>query len=165
MRRPVNTSHPFQDGTAPSDEAPPAYSTSPGGTYETPAAGLNKKGLDSSPISQPDFSEKEKSETSPDNSTSVAGAIRSTVASVIPTSTEELKTQLAEAHAQIQRLKDQLSNQGSRLRKSEGGKASSDDNVLMMQQQHPRQSADLGVPLQVVAGLCLLSFLLAYFFF
>jgi hypothetical protein len=164
-RRGINTAKLFQDGNPPSDEAPPAYSTSPGGSYETPAAGLNKKSLDSSPIPQPDFSEKEKSETSAENATSVAGTIRSTVTSVIPTSTEELKAQLSEAHAQIQRLKEQLSSQGPRLHKPDGGKPGSDENVLMMQQQHPSQSADLGVPLQIVAGLCLLSFLLAYFFF
>lgn len=73
----------------------------------------------------------------------------------LPTSTEELRAQLADAKSQIQKLKDQGLKQGK-----PGGKSA----APMLQQQHP-QSAEIGVPLQIVAGLCLLSFLLGYFFF
>lgn len=72
----------------------------------------------------------------------------------LPTSTEELRAQLSDAKSQIQKLKDQGLKQGKA-----GGSA-----APMMQQQHP-QSTEMGVPLQIVAGLCLISFLLGYFFF
>lgn len=71
-----------------------------------------------------------------------------------------MKAQLADANAQIQRLKDRLADQGLRQRKT-GGEAKA--APATMTQQHTSDSA--GVPLQIVAGLCLLSFLIAYFFF
>lgn len=79
--------------------------------------------------------------------------------SALPSS-DELKAQLADANAQIQRLKDRLADQGLRQRKT-GGEAKA--APATMQQQHAPTEA--GVPLQIVAGLCLLSFLIAYFFF
>ncbi|KAJ5081563.1 PapD-like protein [Penicillium alfredii] len=143
------------------DDEPPAY-TSPGGNFETPAPGLSKKSAnDASPIPPPDFSEKPKSETSPKNEpapSSISNA-KSAVASALPSS-DELKGQLADANAQIQRLKDRLADQGLRQRKT-GGEATTPP--APMQQQHAQTEA--GVPIQIVAGLCLLSFLIAYFFF
>lgn len=79
--------------------------------------------------------------------------------SALPSS-DELKAQLADANAQIQRLKDRLADQGLRQRKT-GGEAKA--VPATMQQQHAPTEA--GVSLQIVAGLCLLSFLIAYFFF
>jgi hypothetical protein len=142
------------------DEEPPAY-TSPGGNFETPAP--KKSSVDeASPIPQPDFSEKIKSEPSPQGETgpSVLSSAKSAVANVLPSS-DELKAQLAEANAQIQRLKDRLADQGLRQRKTgaEAGKAA----PATMQQSHAQTQA--GVSIQAVAGLCLLSFLIAYFFF
>ncbi|OGE50421.1 hypothetical protein PENARI_c017G08698 [Penicillium arizonense] len=142
------------------NEEPPAY-TSPGGNFETPAP--KKSSVDeASPIPQPDFSEKIKSEPSPQRETvpSALSSARSAVANALPSS-DELKAQLAEANAQIQRLKDRLADQGLRQRKTgaEVGKAA----PAALQQSHGQTEA--GVSIQAVAGLCLLSFLIAYFFF
>lgn len=81
------------------------------------------------------------------------------MASALPSS-DELKSQLADANAQIQRLKDRLADQGLRQRKT-GGDAKAAPATI--QQTHAQ--AESGVPVQMVAGLCLLSFLIAYFFF
>jgi hypothetical protein len=133
------------------DEEPPAY-TSPTATYETPA--ISKKGSDeTSPIPAPDFkSKRDMSSPQHEASTSLKSA------AALPTSTEDLRAQLAEAQSQIQKMKDQ----GLRQRKP--GAEQAPAAAPMMQQQHA-QSANMGVPLQFVAGLCLISFLLGYFFF
>ena len=79
------------------------------------------------------------------------------VANVIPTSSEDFKAQLSAANAQINKLKTQLADPQLRQRKIQETTA----NVQAVVQQ----TNEGGVPLQIVAGLCLLSFLLAYFFF
>lgn len=144
------------------EEEPPAY-TSPGGNYETPAVGLAKKSPvdQTSPIPAPDFSEKSISpefSQPTESSTSFANA-KAAVTSAFPSS-DELKSQLADANAHIQRLKDRLADQGLRQRKT-GGEAPA--APATMQQSHAQTES--GVSVQVVAGLCLLSFLIAYFFF
>jgi hypothetical protein len=94
------------------------------------------------------------------------GAAVTGVASAIPTSTSDLQAQLAEAKAQIQKLKQQVEQHGLRQRKGEAviqdnkGKVAS--GTTGMGVPHPPTG---GVPVQIVAALCLLSFLLAYFFF
>jgi type VI protein secretion system component VasF len=82
------------------------------------------------------------------------------VANALPSS-EDLKSQLAEANAQIQRLKDRLADQGLRQRKTgaEAGSAA----PTTMQQSHAQTQG--GVSIQFVSMLCLLSFLIGYFFF
>ncbi|KAJ5176318.1 Vesicle-associated membrane protein-associated protein A [Penicillium canariense] len=144
------------------EEEPPAY-TSPGGNFETPAPGFAKKSSadQASPIPAPDFSEKPIKPESPPHSESNSSFsnAKATVASVLPSS-DELKSQLADANAQIQRLKDRIADQGLRQRKT-GGEAPAAPTT--MQQSHA--PAESGVSVQVVAGLCLLSFLIAYFFF
>lgn len=77
-------------------------------------------------------------------------------------SADDLKTQLADANAQILRLKDRLADQGLRQRKT-GTEANAAVSPATMQQQHAPSTA--GVPIQAVALLCLLSFLVAYLFF
>lgn len=154
------------------EEAPPAYSTSPGANFETPAVGAPKKTADATPIPPPDFTEKTKKErsiTPPStqnntNNTLAAAAsnLRSTVASTVPTSGDELKAQLAEANSQIQRLKDKLADQGLRQRKVPGETTTAP--TTMQQQQHA-STGETGVSVPIVAALCLLSFLIAYFFF
>ena len=73
---------------------------------------------------------------------------------------DQLRTQLAEAQTQIERLKERLSEQGLRQRKVGGDLATAPTPTVQSQ-----QAAEAGVPIQFVASLCLLSFLLAYFFF
>jgi hypothetical protein len=141
------------------DEEPPAY-TSPGGAnFQTPAP----KKIDSdepSPIPAPDFSEK-KSQSPQREPASAMSNARSAVANALPSS-DELKSQLSEANAQIQRLKDRLADQGLRQRKT-GGEVTGKAVPAAMQQSHGPTAG--GVSIQGVACLCLLSFLIAYFFF
>lgn len=71
---------------------------------------------------------------------------------------EELKTKLAQAEDQISTLKDSgLRQRNVKPAVGDGKRASGPVNQAVKQ-------AD-GVPVQIVAILCLLSFLLAYFFF
>lgn len=75
-------------------------------------------------------------------------------------------SQLAQAKSTIARLTSQNEEQGLRQRKSDAVNQDARERITtgttgMGVQQQP---AD-GVPVQIVAALCLLSFLLAYFFF
>ena len=84
----------------------------------------------------------------------------------VPTSAEDLKAQLAEAKATISSLTQQTEAQGLRQRKSDAVNQDSRERITtgttgMGVQQQPAE----GVPVQIVAALCLLSFLLAYMFF
>lgn len=78
-------------------------------------------------------------------------ATASTVSNAVPTSVNELKAQLAQAQ-----------EGGLRMRKAAGvgGESSTGTSDTGMQQLAPQ-----GVPVQIVAALCLISFLLAYLFF
>lgn len=93
--------------------------------------------------------------------TGAVGAAASSVASAVPTSQEELKAQLTEAQNKISMLTEQA-NEGLRQRKattSSTNSASSGTSGLAIQQSPG------GVPVPLVAALCLLSFLLAYLLF
>ena len=98
---------------------------------------------------------------------STISAAASSVANAIPTSGEDVRAQLAEAKAMISKLQQQAEEQGLRQRKSDAVVQDSRERIStgttgMGIQQAP---ATTGVPVQIVAALCLLSFLLAYFFF
>ncbi|OQE36210.1 hypothetical protein PENCOP_c012G07459 [Penicillium coprophilum] len=140
-------------------EEPPAYTSPAGANFQTPAP----KKIDSnepSPIPAPDFSEK-KSQSPQREAPTVMSNAKSAVVNALPSS-DELKSQLSEANAQIQRLKDRLADQGLRQRKT-GGEATGKAVPATMQQSHVPTAS--GVSIQSVACLCLLSFLIAYFFF
>ncbi|KAF2692260.1 VAMP-associated protein [Lentithecium fluviatile CBS 122367] len=93
---------------------------------------------------------------------STVGAAVASVASAVPTSSAELQAQLAEAKAQIVKLKQQVETSGGlRQRKSEPASGSKEQLQTAITQQAPTG----GVSVQITAGLCLLSFLLAYFLF
>lgn len=79
-----------------------------------------------------------------------------TVASTAQVTYDELKQKLAQAEAQLVSLKDS----GLRQRKVPG----SNEKTVEQVAQQVKQTVE-GVPVQIVALLCLLSFLLAYFFF
>ncbi|KAL4798847.1 PapD-like protein [Aspergillus venezuelensis] len=140
------------------EEEPPAY-TSPKGDFETPAAGLGKTPSAASPIPAPDFNDSVKREYStPQVTENKAAAAQSpTPASGRP---NDYEARLSDANAQIQRLKDKLADQGLRQRKI-GGESDKPATGLVQQ----AQSVEAGVPVKIVASLCLLSFLIAYFFF
>ena len=97
---------------------------------------------------------------------STVASAATSVANAVPTSGEDLKAQLAQAKATITRLTQQTEEQGLRQRKTDAVNQDSRERITtgttgMGIQQQP---AD-GVPVQIVAALCLLSFLLAYFLF
>ena len=72
--------------------------------------------------------------------------------------------QLAEAKAQLAAFGEQS---GLRMRKAVSGTATQlgvDDVPATVQATMQRGAAE-GVPVHIVAGLCLLSFLIAWFFF
>jgi hypothetical protein len=71
---------------------------------------------------------------------------------------DELKAKLAEAQATIASYAQEG---GVRMRKVAKGETSNETVNQIAQRVQTNQ----GVPLQVVAALCLLSFLLAYLFF
>ena len=84
----------------------------------------------------------------------------------VPTSGDDLRAQLAQAKATIARLTQQNEEQGLKQRKAEAVNQDSRERITsgttgMGVQQQPGD----GVPVQIVAALCLLSFLLAYFLF
>jgi hypothetical protein len=98
------------------------------------------------------------------------GGVKSTVSNAaaavtnaVPTSRSELESQLAEAKATIDSLREQVkSSSGLRQRtKTEPTEESKSQLLTAERVQAPAG----GVPVQIVAGLCLLSFLLAYFLF
>lgn len=100
------------------------------------------------------------------NPTSSTGSAKDTVTSAatavsnaVPTSYEDLKAQLVQAQATIASYGQEG---GLRMRKAVGATG---DSTATTTDIGVRQVASEGVPLQIVALLCLLSFLLAYIFF
>lgn len=89
-----------------------------------------------------------------------------TVKSVAAETYEELKDKLAKAEQTIASLKDEAAS-GLRQRKAAVSATLNEKGVTGQAQeiaQAARQGTE-GVPVQVAAILCLVSFLLAYFFF
>ncbi len=83
-------------------------------------------------------------------------------------SSDDLRDQLAKAEATIAMLKNEVAS-GLRQRKASAAAAGAADEkskggAQLAQATRPAQGTE-GVPVQVVAVLCLTSFLLAYFFF
>lgn len=119
--------------------------------------------LDSEPADNKDLGEIKASTFNPaTNSGTVKEAVTSAAAAVsdaVPTSVEELKAQLAQAQATIASY---TQDGGLRMRKAVGGTAERTADATTAAVQ---QVTSEGVPVQIVALLCLLSFLLAYLFF
>ena len=97
-----------------------------------------------------------------------AGGIQQTVAAAaasvshaIPKSQAELQAQLDAAKQQIARLTQQVDT-GLRQRKPESTRDTKDQLATAIQQQTAPAG---GVPVQITALLCLVSFLIAYFLF
>ena len=85
----------------------------------------------------------------------------SAVTNAIPTSQDELRAQLESANATIQKLRADAA-EGLRQRKPQEAAQKAVESVQQSLQNAP---APGGVPIQYVAALCLLCFLLAYLFF
>jgi hypothetical protein len=93
------------------------------------------------------------------SSSGFAGAAAA-VSNAIPTSQDDVRRQLDEAKATIARLQEQASS-GLRQRNvaGSGEKSTSQDTLAA------KATSTTGVSVQIVALLCLLCFLIAYFFF
>ena len=133
-------------------------------------SGVGAVGSVSKPESKPegakDLGQIRDSATNPAPSNqSAIGAAVSSVSNAVPTSSGDVKSQLAEAKATITRLRQQVEEQGLRQRKSDGAQGSKENTAAGTTGQGIQRVHASGVPVQIVAGLCLLSFLLAYFFF
>lgn len=134
------------------EEEPPAYS-SPTPQFGSPSAQTPANtSAASKPVSEPKIAT-----PTPAESSSTMGNAYAAVTNAVPTSSEELQAQLAAAKAQIAKLTSQLSDPQLRQRKVQ--EASEKMQTVV------QQSNESGVPVQIVAGLCLLSFLIAYLFF
>ncbi len=96
---------------------------------------------------------------------SLLGAAVSSIAAAVPSS-DDIHAQLESAKATIARMTSQTQEQGLRQRKSDAvtqdskGRISSGTAGMGVPQGSPT-----GVPVPIVAALCLLSFLLAYLLF
>jgi hypothetical protein len=142
-----------------SDHGPPAYTTrspSPEQTAFTP----DNRSSNSGPAIKVEEETNDIKSTgdAKASSTKPATSFATAVANAAPMSYEELKAKLAEAQATLATYADEG---GVRMRKVAMGETGNKtvDNVA-----HRVQGAQ-GVPLQIVAALCLISFLLAYLFF
>lgn len=142
------------------DTAPPAYtsqrSPSPEVASYTPdtrrsvGGGASSVRLEDEPSNARSLDDATASASNPTMPTTAPPAV--------PMSYDELKAKLAEAQATIASYAQEG---GMRMRKVAKGETS---NETVNQIAH-RVQTNQGVPLQVVAALCLLSFLLAYLFF
>jgi len=141
------------NGTHSTPDAPPAHSTSnrsPSPETFTPQT--------QSRDSRPSVASSLQKDPSTENIKSEDSTVVSTIAAASPLSYDEMKTKLAEAQATI----SSYASEGSlRMRKVAAAETS---NKTVNDVAHQIQGAQ-GVPLQIVAALCLLSFLLAYLFF
>lgn len=135
------------NGVSAREEHPPAYS-SPPPQFGSPAA-------QSSSVSPTTESAKSSLATAAEATGLTAAA--AAVSNAIPSSTAELKEQVSAAAAQVQKIPSQL--QDPQLRQRKVQEASEKVQTVV------QQSSESGVPLRIVAGLCLLSFLIAYLFF
>ncbi|KAL9064552.1 MAG: hypothetical protein Q9157_007785 [Trypethelium eluteriae] len=149
----------------------PSQYGSPENTTPQRQSGVPAVGSVSRPESKPedakDLGQIRGSATNPAQSTqSTIGAAVAGVSNAIPTSTDDVKQQLADAKATITKLRQQVEEQGLRQRKSDAVNQDSKERITTgTTGQGIQRVPASGVPVQIVAGLCLLSFLLAYFFF
>lgn len=107
---------------------------------------------------------KEESSSVKETVVSAASAAVGAVSGVVRPSIEQLKTQLAEVEAKIAAynrehgVTDGLRQRTNAITKGETSSPVVNDMAVRVQRSE-------GVPVQIVAALCLLSFLLAYLFF
>jgi len=118
--------------------------------------------MESEPANNKHLGDANASATNPATSTSSlkdsVTSAAATVSNAVPASYEDLKAQLAQAQATIASYNQEG---GLRVRKVAGASA----DTATATADSVRQQAAEGVPVQIVAALCLLSFLLAYLFF
>lgn len=152
------------------DEVPPAYS-SPSSVTGTPArSSVGAVGAMSTPSDKPAYStnrgEAVESAHNPATEQKAApeqttlGSAAAAVSNAVPTSQADLQRALEQAQAQIKQLQ-QSASEGLRQRKITSDGETSTTSVTGLQ----NAPAPGGVPVQYVAALCLMCFLMAYFLF
>lgn len=147
---PADGSAPSANALAAHDDEPPAYSS------PTPSA--------VTPQRQSTTSARSPTGGDISQSTSTLGAATAAVSSATGISEAELKRQLDEAKATISRLQQQaVDATGLRQRKTGTDTAASGKSGATTTLQSAPPAG--GVPVQIVAVLCLISFLIAYLFF
>lgn len=142
-----------------SEDQPPAYS-SPSPQAVTPQRTVGPAaGIDERPEGAKSRADAVNSAHNPAQS-GFAGAATA-ISSAVPTSQDDLRRQLDDAKATISRLQEQASS-GLRQRNvgGSGEKSSAGKDSLAA-----KAGSTGGVSVQIVALLCLLCFLIAYFFF
>lgn len=146
----------------PSSPSPEAVTPQRGST-EAPVGSVSRP--ESRPTDNKHLGEAKESAYNPATSGGVKATVASAaagVANAIPTSSD-VQAQLSEAKATIAKLRQQAeSGAGLRQRKTESTHESHEKVTTALEARQPPAG---GVPLQIVFGLCLASFLLAYFFF
>lgn len=140
------------NGLSASHDEPPAYS-SPASAYNSPAPGVHSAVTEKSPTPA------ESARSTVAHAAEVTGvsSAAAAVANAMPSNQAELQHQLNVAQAKIKDLTNQLSDPAFRQRKV----AEAQEKVQTVVQQ----SQETGVPLHITAGLCLLSFIIAWLFF
>ncbi|KAJ4357688.1 phosphatidylinositol-binding protein scs2 [Didymosphaeria variabile] len=133
------------------------------GSTEQPVGSVSRP--ESRPAESKNLGEARESAYNPATSSGVAATVSAAaagVANAIPTTSEELQAQLADAKATISNLRQQLeTSTGLRQRKTEPTR----DSKEQLQTAVSTQQAPGGVPIHIAALLALFSFLLAYFLF
>ena len=133
------------------EDEPPAYSSpSPSAAAVTPQRS----------VAQAPAQANSTADKSPSPDTTATSGVAA-VTSAIPTNQEDLRAKLDEANATISRLRAEAA-EGLRQRKPQESAEKAVEQVKQSMQNAP---APGGVPLPVVAGLCLLFFIIAWIFF
>ena len=147
----------------PSSPSPEAVTPQRGST-EAPVGSVSRP--ESRPADNKNLGDAKESAYNPATSSGVKATVASAaagVANAIPTSSADVQAQLSEAKATIAKLRQQAeSNTELRQRKTEPTHESHEKATTALESRQPPAG---GVPLQIVFGLCLASFLLAYFCF
>ncbi|KAH6986234.1 PapD-like protein [Ilyonectria sp. MPI-CAGE-AT-0026] len=143
----------LSNGAHETPEVPRAFS-SPGATDETsPSTAPPPYPTEETPVQDEEPEEKpEAKSTISQATTAVTSAAEATV--------DALKAKLAQAEAQIASLKET----GLRQRNVKSASVDDEKRAVAKVNQAVKQTVE-GVPVQIAALLCLISFLLAYFFF
>lgn len=131
-------------------------------SYDTPEptrAYSSPSGDASTPAPPPYVDEKEDDDSRPQTAKSAASKTASAVAGTVQSGTDELKAKIAKLEAELANYKD-----GGLRQRNVKGSSSSEKGAAGAVAQQAKQGVE-GVPVQIAAILCLVSFLLAYLFF
>ncbi|KAM0485446.1 hypothetical protein ACHAPX_001432 [Trichoderma viride] len=141
-------------------DATPIKQGAVNGAYDTPepTRAYSSPSADGTPAPPP-YDEKDDDDSRPQTAKSAASKAASAVATTLQSGTDELKAKITQLEAELANYK----NGGLRQRNVKGS-AGSEKGAAGAVAQQTKQGVE-GVPVQIAAILCLVSFLLAYLFF